>query len=162
MSKLERIAPRKSDKVDKKAGMSLKPTRATGDLVPPDFNTFFDPIDVDLGLQDTGDPEQNVNQEVSAALAAVLGERAERKEIYRNLIDVNYYFCVCFQNEAQKLEFMQAAGWRDMGEFYIDGLELARRVGVEIAPIMLPKPNLARIPKDLRGHGIIETSYKEV
>ena len=65
-------------------------------------------------------------------------------------VDPEYWVCVCFQSREQKEEFLAKAGWLDLGEKYLDGLEVARRLGVAVLPIPLDTKTPPLAPKSLR------------
>lgn len=152
MSKLD-----KRDKVRIKAGARGKIARPGRGEVAPNLDTMFAPVDglSVFDLPDTGDPEKNIDQEISAALAAVIDERHKRREAFRVQMDANFWFAVCFQSEAQKDEFLEMSGLKDLGTVYLDGLQVASRLGVDIAPIMLPRPATGRTPVRLREAEVI-------
>jgi hypothetical protein len=142
------------------SGLALKPSvmlkRKGGDL--PKFDSLFgaypaegipDPL-ADLPIAD--DPDESVGNEVSAALQAIRDEKAQRRDAYRTIVDTEYWFCVCFQNRAQKDEFLRLAGWIDHGDKYLDGLEIARRMGIKIEPIKLTIKEPPKSPVMLRDY----------
>ena len=160
MSKWEKaektkIERRKVGVLTSRANKVVRPPRG---MAAPDFNAYYmpEPGISTRGLPDTGDPEENVEQEIGAVLAAILREKEERRAIFALQIDVNYFFSVVFQSVEQKEEFLKAVGWDDLGMHHLDGLEVARRMGVSIAPIMLPKMTPVKAPKKLRNHDVIE------
>lgn len=125
----------------------------------PDFDSLFDPSGVrnPLGkLRDTGDFGENAEQEISAALAAIKAEKKQRRDQYRTLTDPNFYLVVCFQSTDQKDEFLLASGWAEEGAKYLDGLEIAAKLGVDVRPINLPRKSTRPAPKALRGYEFIE------
>jgi hypothetical protein len=125
----------------------------------PDFGSLTrpaieNPFDVDPTL--TQGLEGDADEEVSAALQAVLDERSGRRDAYRVTNDQNYYCVLCFQSEGQKKEFLDRAGWSGLGERLIDGLRLARLMGVDIDPINLPLSEFSRdMPVGLRDKEVI-------
>ena len=153
MSKLD-----KRDRVKVSSGARGKIVRPGRGEIAPNLDTMFEPVEglSVFDLPDTGDPEQNINQEISAALAAVIAERHKRREAFRVQMDANFWFAVCFQSEAQKDEFLEKSGLKDFGTVYLDGLQVASRLGVDIAPIMLPRPATGRTPVKLRKAEVIE------
>jgi hypothetical protein len=151
-------------KLDKVQRPTIKATRKTKVKLPPrgmaapNLDTMFDPVEgiSVYDLPDMGDPEQNIDQEISAALAAVLDERKRRRELFRVQMDADFYFSVCFQTTEQKEDFLKQAGWFDLGTDYLDGLQVASRMNIDIEPIMLPRPATARTPVKLRETELIE------
>lgn len=127
--------------------------------VAPNFDSLFDAAGVRnplARLQDTGDLTENGEQEISAALAAIKAEKKQRRDQYRVLTDPNFYLVVCFQSTDQKDEFLGKAGWAEPGTKYLDGLEIAAKLGVDVQPINLPRKSVRPAPKALRGHEFIE------
>ena len=127
--------------------------------VAPDFDSLFDPAGIRnplAKLQDTGDMTENAEQEISATLAAIKAEKKQRRDQYRVLTDPNFYLVVCFQSTDQRDEFLSKAGWAEPGAKYLDGLELAAQLGVDVRPINLPRKSVRPAPKALRGHEFID------
>jgi hypothetical protein len=62
-------------------------------------------------------------------------QKAEQQ--YRDAVDTEFWFCVCFQSREQKDAFIRALGWGDLGDKHMDGIELARRLGVEIPDVRI-------------------------
>lgn len=106
---------------------------------------------VEQGLQ------EDVDEETSVALQAVLDERKERRDRYRITNDPDYYFLVCFQSVDQKKEFLEKIGWDDWSDDkFVDGLKVAQRLGVDVEPINLPQREFrAKTPVDLREWEVI-------
>jgi hypothetical protein len=46
--------------------------------------------------------------------------------------DTEYWFCVCFETREQKTEFLQSSGLGDGDERFINGFNLAKKMGVNI------------------------------
>jgi len=75
-------------------------------------------------------------------------DRARREQQrYWDAVDSEYWCCVCFQTRAQKEEFLQKAGWAALGDKYLDGLQVARALGIAITAPSPPKPRLRLDPK---------------
>ncbi len=127
--------------------------------VAPNFDSLFDPAGIRnplTKLQDTGDMTGNAEQEISATLAAIKAEKKQRRDQYRTITDPNFYIVVCFQSTDQKDEFLVKSGWAEEGAKYLDGLDLAVQLGVDVRPINLPRKSVRPAPKALRGHEFIE------
>lgn len=120
-------------------------------LSRPAIESPFDPDpELSQGL------ESDAEEEVSLALQTILDERAQKRDMYRLTNDQDYYVLVCFQSKEQKLEFLDKTGWRQLGERFIDGLKLARLLGVDIEPINLPMRGFSKpTPAGLREKEII-------
>jgi len=125
----------------------------------PDFSSFFiapsggNPLDEVL---DSDETQKDVDGENSAMLEAILAAKKKQQDEYRDETDVNYYFCVCFQNMAQRDAFLTATGWDKPGARFVDGLKLAASLGVDIKPVNLPRKPARPMLKALRGIQIID------
>lgn len=66
------------------------------------------------------------------ALKAGFRERiAAENDRYRRATDVSYWSAVCFESVEQRDRFWDVIGIPDVGQ-YVDGLELARKLGIEL------------------------------
>lgn len=63
-----------------------------------------------------------------------------------NTIDSEYWFAVCFLNREQKDRFLEALGLDGLGDKYLDGLEVAKRMKVPlpVAPMASRKKPIDR------------------
>lgn len=127
--------------------------------VAPNFDSLFDPAGIRnplAKLQAQESLTDTAEQEISAALAAIKAEKKQRRDQYRVLTDPNFYLVVCFQSTDQKDEFLIKSGWAEEGTKYLDGLELAAQLEIDVQPINLPRKSVRPAPKALRGHEFIE------
>ena len=112
------------------------------------------PFDVDadsLGLQADSD------EEMGAALQSVVNERKQNEDMYRVVNDHDYYVLVCFQSNAQKLDFLKRAGWLRFGKRFIDGLKLAEFLNIAVKRIDLPmRAYSKKMPVRLRAKEVIK------
>ena len=85
-------------------------------------------------LEYTGDPEADSKQELALTLEAL--ENKERQKALRDKIrlttDSEYWCCFAFETRAQKEALLAALGLLDIGDKYIDGTELAQRLGIAL------------------------------
>lgn len=140
-----------------KSGPTLKPTGGVKlKSSKPSFGSLMGehPAEVAPNPLDTldypDDPEQAATVEISEALAFIKAERQKKRDAWRVTVDPEYWVCVCFQSREQKEGFLTKAGWLDLGEKYLDGLEVAKRLGVEVLPIPLSTKTPPLAPKSLR------------
>jgi len=105
----------------------------------PDFESVFDDGDENLfaGIEMTGDLQEDADSTMSEALRQIIERKKATQERFRVATDPEFFICVCFQSREQKNEFLRLAGWDDLGDKYINGLDVARRlgVGIQIVPI---------------------------
>ena len=102
----------------------------------------FDLTDINFdldGMQDpladvpiTGDLEQDSQAEISAMLKAFKGRQRVEAVDKRKILDSEYWCCLCFQSRAQKEVFLRAVDWLEHGDKYLDGMWVARKMGVNI------------------------------
>ncbi len=113
----------------------------------PVLQTMFEEEDgvVVIPEIETGDVAADIDANVSAELMQVIEARKSREEHFRIANDTRYYFVLCFQSTDQKEEFIRKMGWEDLGLDFLNGLEVARRLGVEIKYVPLE-------PIKLRGN----------
>jgi hypothetical protein len=114
----------------------------------PDFDTMFEDGDSPMdAVSLTGELEPDMNNQLSATLIAINKAKALHAEKFRIAYDYQYYFVVCFQCVDQRDEFLKKIGWDDLlDDMFLNGLEVARRLKVDIKPIEIP-------PTKLRGNG---------
>lgn len=102
--------------------------------------------------------------EAEAELSEVLAgfkERAKREESrVENATDSEYWFCLCFQTRDQKDEFLRKMGWWEIGDKYLDGMEVAHALGIRLEADVPPMPQLridrrlAALADDIDGQGV--------
>lgn len=103
----------------------------------PDFDSMFDDGD-DNPLADvemTGDIQEDADASMSEALRQIIDRKKATQEKFRTATDSEFFFCVCFQSREQKDEFLKAVRWDDLGDKYLNGLEIARRLAVPVTVI---------------------------
>lgn len=125
----------------------------------PDFESLFDPDNFENPLDDLEYPEdfgEMAEVEISAALQRILDEKKALREKYRVNVDAEYFLVVCFQCRDQKEEFLDKAGWEHVGDKYLDGLEVADEMGIELKVYELDMTKGFVPPKPLQDHPKIE------
>jgi len=81
----------------------------------------------------TGNPVQDMNSRVDAALEALKERGARTRRQMEVDTDIGYYVVIVFQSSEQRKAFCERAGWTTgLGDRYIDGLQLAAKMGIEI------------------------------
>lgn len=92
-------------------------------------------------------PEQTGNPEIDskADLDEVQKSFRERikmeNERFQNTTDSEYWFAVCFQTREQKEAFLKAMNLFLIGDKYLDGVEVAKQLGINI-----PTANINYLP----------------
>lgn len=112
----------------------------------PDFESMFDDGDENLfaGAEFNGDLQDDADTAMSEALRAVIERKKASQDRFRTATDPDFYFLVCFQNREQKEWFLEKAGWQPFDGRYLNGLEVARILNIEIPAIPIE-------PLKLRG-----------
>ena len=98
------------------------------------------PVDGDLDdavprvLDDLPDMgvDQRLTAEVDAIAAGFRERRAREAERFELATNSDYWFCVCFATEAQRSAFLESTGWNVLGFRFLDGRDLAQRLGVDL------------------------------
>lgn len=90
----------------------------------------------------TGNTEVDALAEQSAVLVAFQQRAAREDERFWDSVDSEYWFAVCFQTREQKEEFISALNIDDLGDKYIDGMELAKRLKIQL------QSRIPAIPKE--------------
>lgn len=111
-----------------------------------------DPVDDPFANIDysTGNIEEQSTKEASALLSS-FKQRAQQEEARFTLAtDSEFWFAIGFQSRDQKEAFLQAMEWLEHGDKYLNGLDVAEQMGIEIEPIQLPDPTKRRVDRKLR------------
>lgn len=139
---------RGSEKISRATGKIHRSGASLGKSNEPDFDSLFEDVEnplQNLGGSLTGEIEHDMNLQTSEALSAAIDARKALEDRFRVAQSDGFYFCLCFQSEEQKEDFLRKAGWEDLAEDrYINGLEIARRMNIEI-------PYIPLTPMSLRG-----------
>lgn len=103
--------------------------------------------DPDTGIESV-DIEAEAAEEVSEILNGFKA-RDERECARReDATDSEFWVAVCFQTRAQKEEFLRKLGLLEIGDKYLDGMEVARKLGVTLTSPVPPMP-IIRIDQKL-------------
>ena len=126
----------------------------------PRFEAMFDPEgrsrldDIEM----SGDAELDAQAEYDDVERDFMDNVRVEGDPYRTALDPEFYFVVCFQSRKQKDEFLALSGIGVAvgGDKYIDGLKLARHLGVAVEPIPLAVFKNKKTPRLLRDTRIIK------
>jgi hypothetical protein len=84
------------------------------------------------------DIEAETLQEVNDILAGFKSRQATEQARYEDAVDSQFWIAICFQTSEQAEEFLKKTGWLDIGEKYLDGLEVAQRMGINLTSDIPP------------------------
>ena len=109
------------------------------DFDPGDFE--MDDIDLDAevpasplaGVKYTGSVEADSQAEASEILKAFRERAKAEQERVKNATDSEHWCAICFQTREQKEQFLRALDLIELGDKYLDGLKVAKRLGVSLA-----------------------------
>lgn len=107
----------------------------------PDFDSLFQASLDENPLDELGDYptlEEDAAIEVDTIYKTVIDARRQQRDRFRIANDTKFYLVVCFQTEAQKLKFLRAMDWSGRRNCFLNGLEVATSLGVDIEHIDLP------------------------
>ncbi len=104
-------------KAGKKAGFIAKAGQAP------------DPL---AGVEYTGNVEKDAAAELSALEAAFRERRKDEDKRFKQATDSEFWFAACFPSRESKDAFLSAVGAARLGDKYIDGVALAKILGIEL------------------------------
>lgn len=82
--------------------------------------------------ENTGDAEADSMADLDAVQAGFRKRAADDASRKALATDTEYWACLCFQTRAQKDAFLAALDLLSIGDKYLDGREVAKKLGVEI------------------------------
>lgn len=139
-------------KVEKITFASAKRNVAKFDPTAPDLETIFeddgDPLEA--VEYDENDLEASSDNEMTEIVRQIKAEKKAQYERFRIGRDPHYYLIVCFQSTDQRDEFAHKAGWDTVDGRFVNGLEVSKKLGLDVAAIPLKplpqrgKPHLYR------------------
>lgn len=108
-----------------------------------------------------------IDDEVDSIGALIAANRARSEARDAIIDDTGFYFTVVFQTTEQKLAFLELAGW--LGTFddenynnqFVNGLEIARRMGIDIQAADLPELYFRGNPSKIRKEVIYSGTKKD-
>jgi len=104
----------------------------------PNLDTMFedegDPLE-DVPYEElANDLEASADAEMSEMLRQIKERRKADRDRFRVARDPAYFLVLCFQSHDQRNEFLAKSGWGE-DTCYLNGLEISRRLGLDVAPI---------------------------
>lgn len=80
--------------------------------------------------------------EVSEILSGFRGRAKREDQRFVDATDSEYWVAICFQTRDQKEEFLQKAKWADLGDKYLDGMAVAKVMGIKLQSRIPALPSL--------------------
>lgn len=90
--------------------------------------------------------EESLLAELTDAQRKFRTDRKNEAKRFVEITDSEFWFCVCFQTREQKDEALKKLGLWEIGDKYLDGLEVAKVLGVKLDG-KTPKLREARVNK---------------
>jgi len=79
-----------------------------------------------------GNAERDSLAELDAVKKGFRSRVKVENERFKNVIDSEYWFAVCFRTREQKARFLEAMQWVELGDKYLPGDEIAKRMGIDL------------------------------
>lgn len=93
-----------------------------------------------------GEFEKNVTGEVTAIQKALQDSRANEHKTLSEVVSTDSYAVIVFDDGEQLTSFLTAVGIRDVGAMFIDGREMADKLGISIKESTATKKPVFRPP----------------
>lgn len=129
----------------------------------PDFESMFDGDD-DNPLADvtlTDDLQANMDEGMSAALQEIIQRKKATQERFRVATDSEFFFCLVFQSRDQKDDFLRLIHWEDLGDKYLNGLEVARRLNIPLQVVPIEPLKIRGKPAKFQASDLIPDGQGE-
>ena len=86
----------------------------------------------------TGDAEVDSKADLDAVKKGFRDRLKAENKRKVDVTDSEYWFCVFFQSRAQSEAFLREIGWRKFGDKYLDGVKVAKMMGIELPDDEVP------------------------
>jgi hypothetical protein len=107
----------------------------------------FGADDFDFGDEDKRSVVIRKKEEMSETLKKFKAQKAEEQKTFYENVDSEYWIAICFQSRDQKEAFLEKAGLMQYGDKYLDGMDVAEHMGINIKE-MTPKMRKTKISKE--------------
>lgn len=91
--------------------------------------------------EQTGNPEVDSKADLDEVQASFRERIKAENSRFQNTTDSEYWFAMCFQSREQKDAFLRAMNLFLIGDKYLDGIEVAKQLGIDI-----PEANIKYLP----------------
>lgn len=90
--------------------------------------------------------EQASREDADQILSSFDEQNKKARERLKAGLDCDFFFCVTFLDSKQREAFLAASGWEKFGRRYVNGLALAKALGIEL-PESAYKPSEPKLDK---------------
>ena len=87
----------------------------------------------------------NVETDFIDEISHVSSKRKAESQLMKNNTDANYFTCIYFNNTNQLEEFLSKIGYSPKDKQYINGIDFATHLGLEIDTPSMPAPGGFRV-----------------
>lgn len=92
--------------------------------------------------------EEMAAEEMSEVLQGFKDRAQQEQKRFVQATDSEFWFALCFQTREQKEEFLRKwLGSLDLGDKYLDGMQVAAKLGIKLESEVPPMPKLHNDPK---------------
>jgi hypothetical protein len=110
------------------------------DLGLDSIDTGFANFDLGLGGSEPEAADVPVEKKVAEIRTAFMQRTKNEAARVELVTDTEFWCCLCFETREQKDNFLKAAGLFDIGDKYLDGRQVARKLGIDPgAKVQWPK-----------------------
>lgn len=96
---------------------------------PPKYSPEPDPL---KDVQYTGDLQADAGTEIAALEQGYRDRAKAESNRFKRATDSEYWVAVCFTTREEKEAFLERSGLADLGDKYLDGHDVAHRLGVDL------------------------------
>lgn len=96
----------------------------------------------------TGNPEIDSKADLDEVQASFRKRIKMENARFQNTTDSEYWFAMCFQTREQKEAFLKAMDLFLIGDKYLDGVEVAKKLGIDIPPASVKYLPDGKVDKD--------------
>lgn len=90
------------------------------------------------------DPEKEIDETARQITESFKKIRERKDALFADIMDADYYLVLCFQSEKQRTEWAHKAKMPE-SDLYLDGMELAERMGIKLETPVMPRQKPFRI-----------------
>jgi hypothetical protein len=87
--------------------------------------------------EQTGDHEADSLADLKALEEGFRKRMADENQRFALATDTEYWCCICFQSRAEKEEFLSKLDILKYGDKYLDGQQVAEKLGVSLTPVSM-------------------------
>ena len=122
-----------------------------GVTAQPDEDVFDE--EGDAAMPPIDEAERIAAEEVGAVLKGFRDRAKQDDRRVMDAVDSEYWIAVCFQTREQKDEFLEKAGWAELGDKYLDGMAVAKAMKLKLQSRIpaMPRFKIDRVWGKLTG-----------